>query len=283
MLRIRKMRFEDIRFAVKLSDQERWGIPRSDFERILLQSARGSFVACYGAKRVGLTTTATFGKKLAWIGNVIVDRGYRGEDVGQNLVQHALEYLQGSRVEHIGLYCFEETARFYEKLGFLRNGRFLRMAREAGPLDQEPRLSFQHPPPVNSILRADAAAFGADRSRLIRLVLSRRAGWYLGRTRGNGTTSCLMVKEYEDMYEYGPWVCINPQEDEPEEMLLNALMKRGDRRVEISCLRDNRRAIAAVRRFGFQVIKEGYRMYFDEKTQVGDDSACYALGFLDKG
>lgn len=282
MLRIKTMRIEDIPFAVKLSDEEKWGVPRSDLERILRHNPRGSFVAYHGTKRVGLTTTTTFGKKLAWIGNVIVDKDYRREHIGQNLVQHAVKYLQTSRVEHIGLYCFKETIRFYEKLGFCKEARFLRMARRARPLDLKPRLSFQRPP-LNRVLRADAKAFGADRSKLIRLILLKKAGWYLGCSRSNSNTSYLLVKEYEDMYEYGPWVCIRPQEDEPEEMLLNALIKREDRRVETSCLRDNRRAITALTRFGFQEIREGCRMYFDERPQIGDDGACYALGFLDKG
>lgn len=277
------MRIEDIAFAIKLTDQEKWGLTRGDLERILRLDQRGSFIAHDGSRRVGLTTTTTYGRKLAWIGNVIVDKSLRGKRIGRSLVQHAVRYLKKSRLQHIALYCFNENVEFYQNLGFVKDAPFVRLRRKARLFNyEEPRPGSKQQIPLNQALSADKKAFGADRSRLIRLVLAKRKGWYLGS--GTQTSTCyLLVKEYHDMYELGPWVCIRPPRDQPTQLLRKALGETGAKPIEASCLRNNRRVLALFTRHGFRAIREGYRMYLDKTPHIGKPEANYALGFLDKG
>jgi ribosomal protein S18 acetylase RimI-like enzyme len=276
------MRIDDIPFAIRLSDQENWGVTREVLERILQLDPSGSFIALDGTKRRGLTTTISYGKKLAWIGNVIVERRYRGMQIGRTLVQHAVHYLRRSRIKHIALYCFNENVRFYRSLGFVRDVPFVRLRRN-------PRLV----PPISSfmphrrlslagLLSADEQAFGADRSKLIRMFLKAKAGWYVGFSRGSAA-AYFLVKEYRDDCEFGPWVCIRPRMDEQKEMLSWVLSKTAKKPIEVSCLRANRRALSLLKSYGFRVIQEGYRMYLPEIARMGDPEANFALGFLDKG
>lgn len=284
MLRIKRMETGDIPFAIRLSDQEDWGVTRSDVQRLMRLNPRGCFVAYDGIIRLGVTTTTIYGKELGWIGNVIVDEDHRGKHIGHSLVEHAVSFLEKSSVRHIALYCFKEHVKFYENLGFVKDRSFLRLRRNAGRVEHlENQVDFQRPPSLTRVIAADKRAFGADRSKLIQDVLSEKAGWYLGSSRDVSCTSYLTVREYPDMCEFGPWICINPLRNEPSRMISRALAMIRPVPVEVSCLQENRRSLQTLKSNDFRIVREGYRMFFKERAHIGKDSAQYALGFLDKG
>jgi GNAT superfamily N-acetyltransferase len=271
------MRPDDIPFAVRLTDQEEWGVTGREFRRILGLDPDGSFVATRGAKRIGLATTTQYGRRVAWIGNVIVDRAHRGEHIGQSLVQTALKHLQKSNIQHIALYCFNENVKFYRRLGFVRDVPFARLRRK-------PVLRLPNPPKTHSVRRLsfarllllDKRAFGADRSRLIHTVLQKRDGWYL-----SSPHAYLLVKESDDFCEIGPWVSRKPTPQDAQ-MLTLALSRIAGKPIEVSCLREHP-TYALFRRLRFQVLNRGYRMYYRTLVRLGRDEDNFALGFLDKG
>lgn len=283
MLRIRRMRTEDIPFAIGLSNQEHWGITGSDLGRLLRLTPAGCFIASDGAKKLGLTTATTYGRKLAWIGNVIVHKKYRGRHVGQSLVEHAVDFLKRSRIQNIALYCFREHVRFYENLGFLKDAQFVRMRRRPMVTSRRPTTILGPAPSLTNLLRADRRAFGADRSRLVRDVLARKVAWYIGSTHPRGNLSYLVVREYRDMCEVGPWVSFNPSRREAEQTLSLALHRVGKLPLEGSCLKSNAKALHLMQMSQFRILREGYRMYYEKRSRIGNDRAQYALGFLDKG
>jgi ribosomal protein S18 acetylase RimI-like enzyme len=245
---------------------------------------QGCFIAYDGNTRLGLTTTTIYGRELAWIGNVIVDRNHRGKHVGRGLVEHAVSFLKKSSTRHIALYCYKEHKEFYENLGFVKDKSFIRLRRKAeGVKHLKNQVEFHRPPSLNRVIAADKKAFGADRSKLIRAVLAEKAGWYLDSSRGILSASYLMVKEYADDCELGPWICIDPSRDDPREMIGRALAIIEPVPVEVSCLRENQIALQTLKTNDFRTVREGYRMFFEEKAQIGNDSSQYALGFLDKG
>jgi len=278
MLQIRRMRFDDIPYALRLTDQEKWGVTRADLLRILKLDKRGSFIAAKGSRRVGLITTTRYGRKLAWIGNVIVDRNYRRAHIGRFLVQIALEHLQKSNVKHIALYCFDENVKFYRRLGFIRDAPFVRLRGKSTRAAPTSLAHLGHRGlPLGGVLSLDRIAFGADRSQLIRMVLRSKSGWYL-----SSSKSYLLVKESKEMYEIGPWVCSKQPKAQASEMLDLALRVTGGKPIEVSCLR-NHQAYGLFKKHGFRVMSHGYRMYLSRIARIGDPAASFALGFLDKG
>lgn len=284
MLQIRTMRGSDIPFAIRLCDQDKWGVTRDDLERILRLDRKGSFVAYDGARTLGLATSTSYGSKLAWIGNVIVDRNYRGKEIGRRLVEHTVSYLKRRRVRHMALYCFEENVKFYKRLGFVQEASFVRLKRKGKTANFRPSaVNFEDTPRLNQLLAIDRLAFGADRSELIRLVIAKKIGFWIARSTGSKIRSCMMVRKYEDMCEFGPWISVNANRDELTETLRRALNDAEGRLVEISSLRKNRQVLTLLRIHGFSVLREGYRMFYGEKPHIGDDRAQCALGFLDKG
>lgn len=284
MLEIRTMRHSDIPFAIKLCDQERWGVTQDDFERILRLDLRGSFIAFDGTQKLGLATSTSYGKKLAWIGNVVVDRNYRGRAIGRRLVEHTIRYLKRRRVRHVALYCFEKNRLFYERLGFVRETAFVRLKRNGQRANfLIDTRSYDHTPRLNQLLTIDRRAFGADRSKLIRLVTGEKIGFWIVPLNDSEFNSYMMVRKYEDMCEFGPWSAVKPRRNELREMLRKALNEANGRPVEISSLRSNRMVLGLLQDHGFWILRHGYRMFYGERPHIGDNRAQCALGFLDKG
>ncbi len=283
MLRIRKMRRGDISFAVRLSDQEQWGIPGRDFERILRLDPRGSFIAMENARRVGLTTTTSYGKQIAWIGDVVVERSRRGRHIGQALVSYAIRYLEKTGVKRIALYSFDENIEYYRKLGFIQGPQFSRFRCERQPIQGVASESGASKPlTVRALLAMDRKAFGADRARVLVDILNSGAASYLGYS-VKSKWSYLLSKDYEDMCELGPWVSFDLQRAELETMLRLALNKAKRKPVEIACPLTNRKVLAILSKSHFRTIKQGHMMYYGRVSRIGQPNAVVAFGFLDKG
>ena len=283
MLQIRGMRRDDISFAVHLTNQEGWDVPRRDFERILRLDPRSSFVATEYGHKVGITTTTCYGRRIAWIGNVVVRKQDRHRHVGQQLVDHAVAYLSEKRVKDIALYCFKHNVPFYTRLGFVRGPRFARLRRE----HQRPSASAPKSPETSRLtlprlLSIDRRAFGADRERLLKLLLNPSYAWYLGYTAGS-SSSFLIVKKYDDMYELGPWVSFGLGRSELNSLLLMALRTARGKPIEASCSLTNRTAIEVMRSRGFRLVNDGRLMFYERNVKLGQPKAIVAYGFLDKG
>jgi ribosomal protein S18 acetylase RimI-like enzyme len=283
MLRIRKMRSDDVSFAIRLSDQEKWGIPARDLERILRLDPRGSFVAIENARRVGLATTTSYGKQLAWIGNVVVEKSRRGKHIGQALVKHAIGYLTKTGVKRIVLYSFDENIEFYRKLGFIQGPRFARFRRERQQLRSvASEADTPKPMTMPALLAIDKKAFGADRSRLLVALLNSGAASYLGYS-VRSRCSYLLAKDYEDMLELGPWISFGLRPADLESMLRLALDKAKERPIEITCPLTNSKPLAILSKSQFQTINEGHVMGFRRYSKIGQPNAIVACGFIDKG
>jgi len=283
MLRIRRMRPSDISFATRLTNVEGWGIPTRDFARILWLDKRGSFVASDGNRRVGLATTTHYGQRIAWIGNVVVRERHRKKHIGQQLVEHAVNYLSHSRVKHIALYCFSENVAFYRKLGFVEGPRFVRLRRESQRLHRNLAIEGPpQPPALSSVLAMDREGFGADRRRLINRLLSESFAWYLG-YRSRSSASYVLVKIYDDMNEVGPWIALGLDTHELDSLLQRIINKSQQKPIEITCPLTNHQAINIMKRRGFHQINEGRLMFFKRVTRIGQSDAIVAYGFLDKG
>jgi len=275
------MGVSDIPFAVKLSSQEDWGTPRSDFRRILHINSHGSFVASEGSYRVGIITTMTFGKDLAWIGNIIVDKNHRRKHIGKGMVRYALDYLKGIHVKHIGLYCFCDNVEFYKKLGFVEDARFFRLRRPRKlpvPYEQETKKQ----PPLSRVLSIDRRAFGVDRSKLIRSWITERSATYFGVVNGK-ISAFLLVKKYPTMFDFGPGVALGASDDDLRKLLAESVGYARGRPIEVSCLAQNRSILKLLYENNFREINRGFRMFWNQRAMLGSDRANILLGFLDKG
>jgi len=275
------MSIRDIKFAVRIASQEGWDTPDSDFKRILSLSPRGSFVAYEGNSKVGMTTTVNFRKKVGWIGNVIVDKNHRGKHIGKNLVTYAVNYLKAIRVQHIGLYCFKDNVNFYERLGFVKDAQFLRLRRPHKPVESNWRGQGERPITLSRLVSLDRKAFGADRSKLLRLLITEGHGTYFGCSNRKG--AFLLVKKYGTECDFGPGVAFHTSREDLSKLLEVSIEYAGRKAIEVSCLAQNHDYLQLLTRHGFRVINSGYRMFWNERVKLGSSRASFLLGFKDKG
>jgi len=277
------MRRGDVSFAVRLSDEENWWIPARDFDRILRLDPRGSFIAMENAKRAGLATTTSYGKEIAWVGNVVVEKSRRGKHIGQALVKRATGYLQKTGVKRIMLYSFDENIEYYRKLGFIQGPRFSRFRRERAALrnvvaESETRKALS----VRALLAMDRRAFGVDRARLLVDLLNSGSASYLGYS-AKSKCSYLLAKDYEDMCELGPWISFGLGPAELESMLRLALNKAKSKPIEITCPLTDGKVLAMLSKSHFRTIARGHVMCYRRFSKIGQPNALVAFGFLDKG
>ncbi|OQX50198.1 MAG: GNAT family N-acetyltransferase [Epsilonproteobacteria bacterium 4484_20] len=78
---------------------------------------RSYVLAKEGEELVGYTALHIHSRRLAEIRSLIVDEAYRGQKIGQRLVQFAVEEARSLRVEEDVLVLTYQPA-FFEKLGF---------------------------------------------------------------------------------------------------------------------------------------------------------------------
>jgi len=275
------MSASDIPFAVKLSSQEEWETPPSDFKRILRLNPYGSFVAREGNSRVGMITSITYGKDLGWIGNVIVDKRYRRKHIGRRLMQYTVEHLKSIHVKHIGLYCFENNVEFYKKLGFVAMVHFVRLRRPRKPMKTSEHETRKRPS-LSALVNMDRKAFGADRSKLIRSWIAEKSATYFGFT-NQEKSAFLFVKSYSDMFDLGPGAAFNASNEDLSELLTESIGYACRRPIEVSCLAQNRRMLRLLGESGFRTINRGFRMYLNHDPRLGVDKSAILIGFPDKG
>ena len=78
---------------------------------------RSYVLAKEGEKLVGYTALHIHSKRLAEVRSLIVDEAYRGQKIGQKLVEFAVEEAKSLKVEEDVL-VLTYTPAFFEKLGF---------------------------------------------------------------------------------------------------------------------------------------------------------------------
>jgi ribosomal protein S18 acetylase RimI-like enzyme len=202
---IRKMRPSDFSFAIRLTDTMNWDLAEKDFTFMMELEPEGCFVALADAKRVGITTTAHFGK-IGCIGNVIVDAQYRSKGIGVKLVKEATRYLSDKYASTIALYAYQNTVEFYEKMGFKADYHLIRFTGE-GRKDQETyekaRAMTQRD--LEEAIRMDKACMNWNRERLLRRKFAESGNLCYAARQNGKLVGFVMADQYRQ--EIGPLIC----------------------------------------------------------------------------
>src|SRR6187455_584222 len=130
-MEIRPLSGADIPAAQRLREQAGWNQTDDDWRRLLAWSPAGCWVAERDGQVVGTTTVTTYGRRIAWIGMVLVDEAHRRQGIGRALLTHAIEYLDQIGVQTIALDSTPEGQPLYARLGF---ADAFELARWRGPI-----------------------------------------------------------------------------------------------------------------------------------------------------
>jgi GNAT superfamily N-acetyltransferase len=202
---VRLLGESDLPAALRLKELAEWNQTEDDWRRLLSLEPNGCFCATIDGEVVGTTTTTTYGSELAWIGMVLVDPNRRKLGIGTRLMCAAVDYLSGLGVSTIKLDATPAGLPLYERLGFKEESlveRWQGIASQSGvtcsTLDSEAR---------NEALVIDRDAFGADRSKLIELLIEDSCLPPLKATAADGLLSGFaLAREGSNAVYLGPLV-----------------------------------------------------------------------------
>jgi GNAT superfamily N-acetyltransferase len=280
LVRIRRIKASDFRSIIRLTNEERWGFGIRDIKRMMAPQPGGCLVAVLDKHLVGFTTAISYGRELAWIGNVVVHRKHRRGGIGSNLVQSAIGNLLRSRVKRIGLYSYPENRPMYERLNFRTTGGFVRLSisRRTGE-----KMSENGEVPFREILWLDKHAFGADRTRLLQRLLREFPKSWTWIHRGPQLSGYSVVKQYQDSSEIGPSVSKEMGHNAIAKLLQSSIGLASKWPLELSVPESNERVLETAGRLGFRVDRKGLVMSYASLDTITVSPAIVAFGFLDKG
>ncbi len=180
-VRIRQMQPSDLPGALALSTEIGWNQTAADWQRMLQLEPKGCFVAESDGHVVGTTLCCVFGS-VAWLAMVIVTESLRGHGLGQNLVQHGLDYARQCGIATVRLDATVLGEAVYRKFGFQRQFELIRMAGVSTPppspaSDPSCAVTVADPSDIVAILEFDRQATQTDRSKLLRHLCRETAPW----------------------------------------------------------------------------------------------------------
>ncbi len=136
--RLRQMTARDLPAGMRLKEIAGWNQTRGDWERFLLASPQGCFVAEADGEVVGTAATISYEGRFAWIGMVLVDPARRGQGIGTKLLEKAIEYLDGCGIPSMKLDATPQGKPLYEKLGFVTEYEIERWQLQRTPAPDAP-------------------------------------------------------------------------------------------------------------------------------------------------
>jgi len=281
--RVRRLSKRDITFAIRLTNLERWGYTREDFERLLALEPQGCFVAELGGKRVGITCSTVYGP-LAFVGAVIVDPKVRGKGVGDALLRATLDYLDARDVETVRLNAYLNVIPFYDRLGFrgeYENARYVGHLRSSGGA-----VAVVRPVRASDLPRLaefDAPLFGVPRAALLARLAQELPQSFVVAEDGGRLRGYIVGNPSDSTCEVGPWV-VDPAAAEAAAELLHALLALlGPKEIALSIPKANPRESKLAEELRLHEVFRTLRMYRGKRGYQGIPEGIFAMAGLEKG
>ena len=171
----------DIPAAMELKNAASWNQIEADWENVLTLEPEGCFVYEADGRPVGSATVVCFGRDLAWIGMVLVLPSHRRRGIARTLMEHCVAYCRERQIACVTLAATDMGRPLYAALGFEDEQPIERWGVTACAVaaPRPPRLES-----VEAIAALDRAAFGADRTPMLELLLNRFPDQAFGDERG---------------------------------------------------------------------------------------------------
>ncbi len=269
---IRLLTPADIPSAMRLSQAAGWNQVPADWERLLQLEPEGCIGMQKDGEVVATATVVCYGRQLAWIGMVLTDPGHRRKGYALALMEHAMAWLEKRQVDWWKLDATHMGQPLYERLGFEVESPIERWATQVSPA-----LEVSELPEADFDAALDREAFGADRTRVLKLLAEESAtlqerGFAAGRPGSNA-------------YSFGPCVA---RDIAGAGLLVRWFLGRhpGDA-VYWDLLPTNRDAAELAAESGFECRRELVRMVRPGRTGAtplpADDSLVYAAAGFEYG
>lgn len=273
-LQIRLMTPADISAGMRLKDIAGWNQTQEDWQRFLQFNPTGCFVAEWIGQVAGTVTTIIYENRFAWVGMVLVDPSFRGKGIGTALLLKAIEHLDENKVPCVKLDATPQGKPIYERIGFQIEYEIERwvLTRETSEVPVPNGAED-----FEAVLASDHEVFGADRSALLRSVVSAAPELVIVKRQGHTLEGYALGRKGSQADHLGSWVASNGRA--AREVLEDFLLRSRRDVVLVDILKDNPWAAALLVEKGFRFSRSLTRMYRGENAQPGrPDLLCAILG-----
>jgi predicted N-acetyltransferase YhbS len=273
---IRRFERGDVDFALRQKEREGWAVNRERFEVYLEHEPDGCFVAMDGDQPAGMVTTTCFGPS-GWIGNLIVEPRYRGRGIGRALMEHGLDRLRERGTTAVRLEGDPPGIPLYRKLGFLdefESCRFRLAGSSTRPSLGGSAVEPMGPEHLDEVAALDAEIFGANRRRLLELILS-CAGLAIVRRRNGSIVASLLASPTDRGFRIGP--CVALGQADARYLIEASISAAAGRPVLIGVPAPNVQALDMLAEMGFERGPSPLRMRLGPPIAVGDPTRVFAV------
>jgi ribosomal protein S18 acetylase RimI-like enzyme len=282
-IEIRTMRREDAEAAARWTGEAGWATEvREEFDLFLGHDAAGCFFAESGGRPAGVCVATSYGD-MGFIGELLVDKAFRGGGVGPALFDRAIAYLNALDCRSISLDAVPRAVFYYMSRGFrvvCRSLRLLGVPSASVGEGVRPVTAADLP----AIYEIDRRAFGGDRSFFLerRLGLAPELAWL--KVSDGRIAGYVFGRRLPDLAWAGPWWA-DPDDPDPGALLAAFAVGAGTPEVRLGVLGSNARALALVTALGLVAgPRPSYRMVLNGGGgSPGLDPSLLAIGTAAKG
>ena len=238
----------DIETFLHLAFSEGWISSKREIVFLLEKFPQGCLSCRDGETPVAFVTAIKYDTS-AWIGNLIVNEGYRGRGIGFSLMKRVLAIINQAGAQTVWLTASRTGRPIYEKLGFCAIDSVCRWTGEGDAFKKEGRTQV----PFDEIVAVDRVGWGDRRHSLLEAIYS------------NGevfTDKCgfLAVQRLKCGIQLGPWA--NKGEGDAAQLLDSVVTPaRGRGTLFLDVPGRNVKAALLLGSRGFLVASESALMY----------------------
>ncbi|MFW9770959.1 MAG: GNAT family N-acetyltransferase [Candidatus Heimdallarchaeota archaeon] len=254
---IRNLSYNELDFALKLTEFENWGTSKEELEDLYLFSPKGFFVSDSNGNLEGIISTACY-NTFGFIGNLIVLNQFRNQGVGSNLIKHAIDYLLSLGIKNIMLDAVPEMCLLYKRFNFKSFCRSLRLEGEVDP-NSSSHIRLMTKKDLTSVISLDKKHFKGNRSFLLQRRFSLHPELCYVLSRKDELKGYIMGIPKKDHIFIGPWV-VDPKELKPYLLLQNLISNIDNRKIRIGILDKNQLALRIVSEFNLNEYFYSIRM-----------------------
>jgi hypothetical protein len=211
---------------------------------------------------------------------VLVLPEFRRKGIGTALLKHAIAFLETDGVAAVRLDATPLGKKVYDGLTFRDEYGLERM--EGTAYGQGVAGTEMASEELAEVAAFDEERFGADRSRMLRLLWNQTPELCLASRSSCGEIDgYLMARHGSDAFQIGPWIARNP--DVAESLFLRALGALDGQRVflDVPLLRSG--PVSLVARHGFTTQRSFTRMYRGSLEYSGRPEDTYAICGVETG
>lgn len=201
-----RMEAGDISFGMALKDLAGWNQLPLDWQRFQEFEPGGCFVARCGGRPAGTAITIAYEQLFGWVGMVLVHPDMRRRGLGTALLMGGIEYLEERGVAAVKLDATPMGKQLYDTIGFVDEYRLERWQGVGQATARPEGLRELHEGDLEQLSAFDRPIFGADRSRVLRRLLTEPTVRIVGAFSGDELQGYAAIRPGAKAMYLGPWI-----------------------------------------------------------------------------